>query len=191
MKFQFFYSLRVLLQKSTTETLGGSQSDLDSSETSRCLVRRVIKESLKKLEEVPKLSERPIRWELGSCWVQHLQKQETQTDNNSKNSKADNESEPAIKGLGKQFKSLKKREKKLSGESTTNNREDPDSCSSSLQMELDQGEPNNVELSSESELKKLVSEDAYLRLKESGTGLHLKVSEPWFNLIVCFTGTDC
>ncbi|GMN49976.1 hypothetical protein TIFTF001_019146 [Ficus carica] len=168
-------SLRVLLQKSTAETSGGSQSDLDSSETSSYLVRKVIKESSRKLEDETEISERPIRWELGSCWVQHLQQKETQTDNNSKGSKDDKEAEPAIKGLGKQFKSLKKREKKSDGESTTNDREESDSCSNSLQTGLDKGEQINVELSSEAELKKVVSENAYLRLKESGTDLHLKV----------------
>lgn len=178
--------MRVLLQKSTAETSGGGQSDLDSSETSSYLVRKVIKESLRKLEDETEISERCIRWELGSCWVQHLQKKETQTDNNSKGSKDDKEAEPAIKGLGKQFMSLKKREKKSDGESTTNDREESDSCSNSLQTGLDKEEQINAELSSEAELKKVVSEDAYLRLKESGTDLHLKVSETWFKFCRLF-----
>ncbi|PON35972.1 N-terminal acetyltransferase A, auxiliary subunit [Parasponia andersonii] len=161
-------SLRVLLQKSTAETLGGSQSDLDNSEASRGLVRTLIEESLEKLQEEPEISERPIRWELGSCWVQHLQKKESQTDNDPQSSGDTNGAEPAVKGLGKQFKLLKKREKKLGGES------DFDSCSSSLETGLDKGEHINGESSSEEELKKLVSEDAYLRLRETGTGLHLK-----------------
>ena len=169
--------MRVLLQKSTAETLGGSQSDLASSETSRSQVRAVIKESLKKLQEEPEFPERPIRWELGSCWVQHLQKQESRTENDQKNSKDTNGAEPAVKGLGKQFKLLKKREKKSSSESNTYSKEDSDSCPSSLETGLDNGEPINGELRSEEELKKLVSEDAYLRLKETGTGLHLKVYE--------------
>ncbi|KAF4348671.1 hypothetical protein F8388_026084 [Cannabis sativa] len=157
-------SLRALLQKPTAEPLGSSQSDLDNSETSMSLVRTVIKESLKRSQEEPEISERPIRWELGSCWVQHLQKQENQTDDDSKSSGV----EPAVKGLGKQFKLLKKREKKP-GDTIT--KEDSDSCTSSMEA----GEVVNGEVSSEESLKKLVSEDAYSRLKESGTGLHLKV----------------
>lgn len=175
MNFKIFYSLRVLLQKSTAETSGVSQSDLDSSESSRSLVRSVIKESLKKLKEEPETSERPIRWELGSCWVQHLQKQENQTANDPKKSVDTNGAEPAVKGLGKQFKLLKKREKKSGGESNKDNTEESDSCSSNLGTGLDKGDLINGELNSEEELKKLVSEDAYLRLKETGTSLHLKV----------------
>ncbi|KAM6602307.1 hypothetical protein CsatA_021916 [Cannabis sativa] len=156
-------SLRALLQKPTAEPLGSSQSDLDNSETSMSLVRTVIKESLKRSQEEPEISERPIRWELGSCWVQHLQKQENQTDDDSKSSGV----EPAVKGLGKQFKLLKKREKKPGD---TISKEDSDSCTSSMEA----GELVNAEVNSEESLKKLVSEDAYSRLKESGTGLHLK-----------------
>ncbi|XP_062089907.1 protein REDUCED CHLOROPLAST COVERAGE 3 [Humulus lupulus] len=156
-------SLRALLQKPTAESLGSSQSDLDNSEISMTLVRTVIKESLKRSQEEHEISERPIRWELGSCWVQHLQKQENQTDNDSKSSGV----EPAVKGLGKQFKLLKKRDKKPSD---TTNKEDSDSCTSSLEA----GEVMNGELSSEEALKKLVSEGAYLRLEESGTDLHQK-----------------
>ncbi|KAL5575770.1 hypothetical protein UlMin_017469, partial [Ulmus minor] len=168
-------SLRFLLQKSTGESLGSSQCELDSSETSRCLVQSVIKESLKKLEEKTKFSDRPFRWELGSCWVHHLQKQENQIDGHSKNcgENKEAEAEPAVKGLGKQFKLLKKREKKSGSESNAFDQEES-TASSICQLEgLEKGEPNN-ELSSEAELKKLISEDAYLRLKETGTGLHLK-----------------
>lgn len=155
--------------------MGGSQPDFDSLETSKCLVQGVIKASLKMLEDKPDTSERSIRWELGSCWAQHLQNRETQTDNHSKNPGNGNEAEVAVKGLGKKFKLLKKREKKSGGES--NDMEELDASSSSLHVGLDKGEQNNGEFSSEADLKKLISEDAFLRLKETGTGLHLKVFE--------------
>ena len=71
---------------------------------------------MQKLEDEPANSERPIRWELGSCWLQHLLKQETPV-NHSDSHEDDNEAvEPVVKGLGKQFKFLKKREKKTSTE---------------------------------------------------------------------------
>lgn len=166
----FFYSLRVLLQKSTVEA---EQADSESTEGSRGLVRSVIEESLKKLEEEKEIPVRPIRWELGSSWIQHLQKKETETDKkSSKTSGDDNSGEPAVKGLGMKFKSLKKREKKSESESNTLEKEDLDASS-----ELDIGELNGAELSFEPELKKIVSEDAFSRLKDSRTGLHLKVSE--------------
>lgn len=159
--------MRVLLQKSKTESL--VPSDLDSLETSTCLVRKVIKENLKNLENEPASSERPIRWELGSCWVQHLQKQETATVNNSDSPKVDKEAEPIVKGLGKQFKLLKKREKKTVGESRTYDEEEIDS-SESRTVELENGD-----IDDEAELKQLISEEAFLRLQETGTNLHLKV----------------
>ncbi|GAY62758.1 hypothetical protein CUMW_220330 [Citrus unshiu] len=107
-------SLRLVLQKSfSAESARGDQSplcNLDNSEALRSLVRRVIKQSLAKLELEPTASEKSIRWELGSCWVQHLQKQETPTDTKSTRSGDDIETEHAVKGLGKQFKFLKKKE---------------------------------------------------------------------------------
>ncbi|PRQ50579.1 putative clustered mitochondria protein [Rosa chinensis] len=171
-------SLRVLLQKFNTESVDHSNSD--SLETSRCLVQRVLKESLAKLEDEPANSEGSIRWELGSCWLQHLQKQETPV-NNSDSPEDDIEAaEPVVKGLGKQFKFLKKREKKTSTEAGTYDEEDIDAYSLSLnggsdKLEVNNGESN--EISNEAELKTLISEEAYLRLKEAGTGLHLKSAD--------------
>lgn len=178
LNINFFYSLRVLLQKFNTESV--DHSNLNGLETSRCLVRRVIKESLAKLEDEPNNSERSIRWELGSFWVQHLQKQETSVVNNSDSPDDDNEAaEPVVKGLGKQFKFLKKREKKRSsGAGGTYDEEDIDATPFSLNggsdtLELNNGESH--EISNEAQLKTLLSEEAYLRLKETGTNLHLKV----------------
>ncbi|KAK8349173.1 hypothetical protein V6Z12_A06G125100 [Gossypium hirsutum] len=174
-------SLRVLLHKSSpAEVTGGgqsNQSNLIDSKSSRCLVQRVIKENLTKLEENSAAPERTIRWELGSCWVQYLQKQETSTDATSKGLANDQEAEAAVKGLGKQFKFLKKRDKKPSNISSTVEKEDNDSelCSEDVKSNL--GQESNVELSSEMELKHLISKEAFSRLEQSGTGLHLKSAE--------------
>ncbi|XP_030970958.1 protein TSS [Quercus lobata] len=169
-------SLRFLLHKFSAEPSGGCwspQSNLDGMEVSRCLVRRVVKESLKKLKEMPIDLKRSIRWELGSSWVQHLQKQESPTGNKSKSPDDDNGAEHSVKGLGKQFKFLKKREKKENCASSTDNEEN-DSRPDNLNSGTDLGELSNGELKGVAELEKLISEDAFLSLKETGTGLHLK-----------------
>ena len=180
----FLYSLRVLLHKScSAESNGGChspQATVDDQETSRSLIQSVIEQSLARLEEEPGVSERSIRWELGSCWVQHLQKQKTAAEGSSKDRKDENGTELTVKGLGKQFKLLKKREKK-STTSGTDVKEDNNSLLSNMNGGIDGGESNN-ESNSEAELKKLISEEEYLRLKETGTGLHLKVSKTLFSI---------
>ncbi|XP_021639689.2 protein REDUCED CHLOROPLAST COVERAGE 3 isoform X2 [Hevea brasiliensis] len=170
-------SLRVPLHKSCVKESSGGQSPLhsfDDSEAHRFLVRQVIKESLTKLEEMPVTSERSIRWELGSCWLQHLQKQETSTDTDSKHSEEDTETEHAVKGLGKEFKFLKKRDKK-EGMNSTLEKEETKAGPCRLNVGTDEGQHSNGESYSENELKELISEEAFLRLKETGTGLHLQL----------------
>ncbi|KAI3455290.1 hypothetical protein Pfo_030825 [Paulownia fortunei] len=169
-------SLRVMLHEPCAESsVKGQtlQSDLTDVGTSRCLVQKVIKESLTKLEDNPAIAESCIRWELGSCWVQHLQKQETPADNNSGSHKNDNKVEPVVKGLGKQFKMLKKREKKIPTASEKD--EEYIAGSSSLNMENNKGERKICE--SNCELLKYVPEEAFLRLKETGVGLHTKSAD--------------
>ncbi|KAE8735655.1 clustered mitochondria protein-like isoform X2 [Hibiscus syriacus] len=181
-------SLRVLLHKSfPAELSGGSQSNqsnLSDSESSGCLVLRVIKESLTKLEENSVAPERSIRWELGSCWVQYLEKQETSTDPTSKGPANDRDAESAVKGLGKQFKLLKKRDKKPSNVSSAIDKEEKDSepCSVDVNYNLDQ--ESNDEFRSEMELKNLISAEAFSRLEESGTGLHLKSAEELIKMAI-------
>ncbi|KAF2323189.1 hypothetical protein GH714_033989 [Hevea brasiliensis] len=171
-----FFSLGVVLYQSCVKESSGSQSphhSFDDSEASRCLVRQVIKESLTKLDEMPVASERSIRWELGSCWMQHLQKQETPSDTDSKHSEEDTETEHAVKGLGKEFKFLKKRDKKTSMNGTLE-KEETKTGPCRLNVGTDEGQHSNGDSNSENELKELISEEAFFRLKESGTGLHLK-----------------
>ncbi|KAE8709151.1 putative Cupredoxin superfamily protein [Hibiscus syriacus] len=174
-------SLRILLHKSFPAELSGcresNQSNLTDSESSGCLVQRVIKESLTKLEENSVAPERAIRWELGSCWVQHLQKQETSTDPASKGPANDCNAESAVKGLGKQFKFLKKRDKKPSNVSSAIDKEENDSEPCSVNVKSDLSQESNGEFHSEMELKNLTSAEAFSRLEESGTGLHLKSVE--------------
>lgn len=175
-------SLRVLLHKSSSQespaesTLGSS----DDLETSRCLVRRVIRDSLSKLEAEPAVTERSIRWELGSCLLQHLQKQEVPTSSSSKDgAEEDNKNEPAVKGLGMQLKVLKKREKKSEDSNCEVDNEEHGLRFGSINIEerINSGDKTKDETRNEDEVKKLIPEAAFRRLEESGTGLHQKSPE--------------
>lgn len=94
--------------------------------------------------------------------MKHLQNQEASTDNNSKQ-KHGNEVEEVVKGLGKQFKYFKRRESKSS-------------CLDCADFK-EQDQPTKIKSNGPIELEKHLSKEAFLRLKESGTGLHLKVCD--------------
>ncbi|GMJ14272.1 REDUCED CHLOROPLAST COVERAGE 3 [Hibiscus trionum] len=170
-------SLRVLLHKSGAKEPSGGQShqpNMNDSEASRCLVRQVVKESLTKLEENLVAPERSIRLELGSCWVQYLQKRESSTDTTSNGPGHDREAEPAVKGLGKQLKCLKKRNKVPGNINSKVDKEEHDSESCSMNVNSNQGRQRIGESNDETGLKNLISGEGFSRLEESGTGLHLK-----------------
>ncbi|XP_061340080.1 protein REDUCED CHLOROPLAST COVERAGE 3 [Gastrolobium bilobum] len=179
-------SLRLLLHKSGAESSEGTSSSLsnfDDLDASKYVVRKVVQECMEKIKEEPSVSKRSIRWELGSCWMQHLQKQETSTDNSSKNKEDGNDAEQAVKGLGKQFKLLKRREKKPSNVvDVADSGEQKDSTPGNVNVGTDTVEPNNDNLISSNELEKLLSEDDFLRLRESGTGLHMKSVDELINM---------
>lgn len=159
--------MRALLHKSGAESSEGtltSLSNFDDLDASQIIVGKVVEECIEKIKEESSVSKRSIRWELGSSWMQHLQKQETSTDVGS-NNKDGNDVAQSVKGLGKQFKLLKKREKK------------PCDLNVADSSEQNINEPNNDESSSSNELEKLLSKEAFLHLKESGSGLHMKVCD--------------
>jgi protein TIF31 len=70
----------------------------------------VLEDSLLKLQEEQTGHRMLIRWELGACLVQNLQNQST-SENIETMPSEESQSEPTIKGLGKQFGSLKEIEK--------------------------------------------------------------------------------
>lgn len=167
------YSLRFLLHKPHyAEPSGENTPPLPHSgdlEDSRCQLIQILNDSLTKLEEEKTVEvEAGIRWELASCWVQHLQKKD---DAERSPKEAGSENEISIKGLGKQFKLLKKREKKQSSMNSLDGKEESDSQVSGL--ESDEGSNRDGE-AAEAELEKLLSEEAFARLKETGADLHLK-----------------
>ncbi|XP_060167908.1 protein REDUCED CHLOROPLAST COVERAGE 3 [Lycium barbarum] len=166
-------SLRLLLHKPMTASGGGQlpRSDSDDHANSMSLVHKIIKDGLNKLEGMDDKSKGSIRWELGSCWVQHLQKQETPSEDTVGN---DGKVEPTVKGLGKRFKMLKKREKRPSNVSSMDDNEADDVTDSTLNTESGSTELSNGNPKCEAEWRKFISREAYLRLKESGMDLHLK-----------------
>ncbi|KAI4325240.1 hypothetical protein MLD38_030655 [Melastoma candidum] len=169
-------SLRVLLQKSGEMESRGEVHSAEAGSVKN-LVHNVIKQSTSDLDGDPILSERrSIRWELGSCWLQHLQKKDPPAESQSKSKEDTNGAEQQVKGLGKQFKLLKKREKK---ETTDANSEERNCYSVPDSNSASQGD---CESTSGSELKNLSSEEALLRLKKSGTDLHLKSADELLKL---------
>ncbi|KAI3524274.1 hypothetical protein L1887_02927 [Cichorium endivia] len=151
-------SLRMLLHKSSTPH---SSQRVEDSHAAKVLVKKVMEESLQKMQEEDSRNTKSIRWELGACWVQHLQtsgKSDSKTDSEAK-------IEPTVKGLGKSLlKEIKKKSDKVEKEVATNSKSDDISNKESTKLD----EENEIIL------KKLLPEAAYLRLKESDTGLHLK-----------------
>ncbi|KAE8766951.1 protein TSS [Hordeum vulgare] len=71
-----FVNLRMLLQKSCAQLPGAVQrlqsSDPEENEATTNFVRKIITDSMQNLEGEAPRETRPIRWELGACWVQHL-----------------------------------------------------------------------------------------------------------------------
>uniref|UniRef100_A0A803LMY9 Clu domain-containing protein n=1 Tax=Chenopodium quinoa TaxID=63459 RepID=A0A803LMY9_CHEQI len=175
------YSLRMPLHKPINAELSGESTSpvaqSDELENPRSQVIKILNDSLVKLEgeEKPVEAEAGIRWELGSCWVQHLQKQESEK--NPKEAGNEKSSEASVKGLGKEFKSLKKREKKPNSVDSSDGQEEKEPQVSGPETN---GFCKDTEVS---ELEKLLSEEAFLRLKESGTGLHLKTIDELISMI--------
>lgn len=181
-------SLRTLLHKGSRiqSNSGIHHSRVTESEdlqSARTLVQKVLEDSLLKLQEEQTGQRTLIRWELGACWVQNLQNQSTAENVETKPSE-ESKNEPTIKGLGKQFGLLKEIKKKtddknkkvdptktncpdaLAGSEIENNKEGSE--------EAVQHEVEKEEFESELALRKLLPEVAFIRLKESETGLHRK-----------------
>ncbi|OIW19851.1 hypothetical protein TanjilG_27217 [Lupinus angustifolius] len=174
-------SLRILLHKSSTPqssnaTQRNQSTDFEYSRYSQSIVRKVLEQSLLKLKEKPTRHSKSIRWELGACWVQHLQNQATCKNEPKKADEA--KVEPAVKGLGRQGGLLKELKKKID---TKNSKvEQGKDISTCTGVELNNSDATQEELErkdeeKESMLRKLLHDAAYTRLKESKTGLHLKV----------------
>eukprot|EP01018_Ginkgo_biloba_P024485 Gb_20705 [translate_table: standard] len=182
-------SLRTLLHKeSTVQTnermLHSLHTDDKQFHIARALVKKVLEDSLPKLQEELTDQSTFIRWELGACWTQHLQNNSTAEKNEAKAN--DVKSEPTIKGLGKQFVLPKIIRRKADHKNNTTDPEKANSPDETICTYIENIEKHasesavvqqveKVESENELALKKLLSESAFMRLKESGTGLHHKV----------------
>ncbi|KAL8162970.1 hypothetical protein V2J09_014459 [Rumex salicifolius] len=169
-------SLRMLLHKPSSPS-GQRSRNLDNEEqgSARSLVRKVVQESMTKLEGEAGKDVRPIRWELGACWVQHLQNQASGKTESKKNEEA--EVDPPVKGLGKQGGLLKEIKKKI--DEKYNKNEKDALAGNGIGSDRKMDSANKVEkekLEKEMEIlwRELLPEMAYARLKESETGFHLK-----------------
>ncbi|XP_038989066.1 protein TSS isoform X2 [Phoenix dactylifera] len=165
-------SLRILVPKLSNmdPSVGHQYSSSSDDADARILARRVLRNSLIKLEKMSAATEGPIRWELGACWLEHLQKKETSTVEEPKGNKEDSLAEPIVKGLGRQFEQLKKLKKKAD---PVGKSEKEDFITGST-IVTDLEKLAQSELNEEVEIRKLLSEEAFMRLKDSGTGLHQK-----------------
>lgn len=175
-----YFSLRLLLQQSSLPQSSNAviRTDSESIRTTRSLVKKVLEDSLLRLQDGPTNNTKSIRWELGACWVQHLQNQASGKTESKKTEQA--KIEPVVKGLGKQGGLLKEIKKKMDVRSNktdqlkdvvgVNNLDMNQNFDTTTQEEL---EKRDVE--KETIWRKMLPESSYLRLKESETGLHLQV----------------
>ncbi|KAK3032246.1 hypothetical protein RJ639_035539, partial [Escallonia herrerae] len=174
-------SLRMILHKASTPQSSGAiqrsqGTDAEELRSARSLVRKVLEESLLELQGEPSEQTQSIRWELGACWVQHLQNQASGKAESKKTEEA--KAEPAVKGLGKHGGLLKEIKKKSEDRISKNEQGKEVAVNTGHDMNtkpdiINQKEKEKLE-DREILWRKLLPEAAYLRLKESETGLHNK-----------------
>nr|XP_034904782.1 protein TSS-like isoform X2 [Populus alba] len=182
-------SLRLLLHKPTPSEHSKRAPNLQALEfeelsASKAFVERLLEESLARLEEEVLERDHLVRWELGACWIQHLQDQKnTEKDkkpSTEKGKKPSTETEMKVEGLGTPLKSLKN--KKKSDESNIkmqpeNSRPASDGLSGAVEdatLASVESHLENDAIDNELALQQLLSDAAFARLKESDTGLHCK-----------------
>ena len=144
----------------------------------QAFVEKLLNESLAKLEKEDTRSNHFVRWELGACWIQHLQDQKN-TEKDKKPSSEKAKSEMKVEGLGKPLKSLKssKRQDMKTSKTQTGNDSRLDGMTSEVNNATsceDENETNSKE--NEIALRRKLSEEAFDRLKNLDTGLHCKVT---------------
>ncbi|CAN4111448.1 unnamed protein product [Withania somnifera] len=160
-------SLRLLLhKKGDNKVMNSKPSETKETNCSQAFVRRLLEESLTKLEEEKIEGDSFIRWELGACWIQHLQDQK-KSEKDKKKTAGKTKNEMKVEGLGIPLKSLKNRKEEGSEKAVLQSGE------SHFEIDTDQ---NQVVL------KALLSDSGFTRLKESETGLHLKSLEELIDL---------
>ncbi|KAL4015270.1 hypothetical protein IC575_027514 [Cucumis melo] len=174
-------SLRLLLHQTTPSEHNRSLTHLQSMDqeelgAAQALVEKLLKESLVELEKEETQPNHFVRWELGACWIQHLQDQKnTEKDKKPSSEKAKNEMK--VEGLGTPLKSLKN--KKKQDMKTLKMQAKNDTSSDGMTGEVNGAsscEAENEKNAKENEiaLRRKLSEEAFDRLKNLDTGLHCK-----------------
>ena len=142
----------------------------------QAFVEGLLEESLAKLQEEEVEKHIFVRWELGACWIQHLQDQNN-TEKDKKPSTAKTKNEMKVKGLGTPLRSLKNNKKNSDGNNLKMQSEksktqtEPENSTLPSTKPLLEANANENELA----LKRMLSDVAFARLKQSETGLHRKV----------------
>ncbi|ONM12985.1 Tetratricopeptide repeat (TPR)-like superfamily protein [Zea mays] len=175
-------SLRIPLPRVIhPETVVGNQHHSPKSHASnpaKKLARKILKDSLVKLDSMPSINSRIIRWELGSSWLQQLQKKDTPASENGKGNAMKTDKEPAVRGLGKHFEQLRKLKKKeCNNEGSSSEKEECSNNYSSMNGTQVSDMIAADEANNGADISKLMSEDAFLSLKSLGAGLHEKSLE--------------
>lgn len=149
-----------------------TESKLEEEELKAALIfsKKVLKESLVQLINEDQVDEESLRWELGACWIQHLQDQLTiEEDKKEMGVGTRAKTDLTVEGIGKPLKILKNMHK-----NSTLSNQDTD-------LAVVQGKSGTVwsvqdlEAKNELYLKELLSDSVFTRLKKSKTGLHCKV----------------
>ncbi|XP_051146563.1 protein REDUCED CHLOROPLAST COVERAGE 1 [Andrographis paniculata] len=178
-------SLRMLLHENATPEqnkliLQSHTSDCEELDSSCLFVERLLEDSLTKLQEEESRNDAFVRWELGACWIQHLQDQK-KTEKEKKPSNEKTKNQMKVEGLGTPLKSLKNRKKNSNGGTTDLQPENFKSVADEVKDEakiamadMVGSQPDTSAGENEQTLKTLLSDDAFARLKESDTGLHAK-----------------
>lgn len=148
-------------------------------------VEKLLNDSLIMLEEEEADNNIFIRWELGACWIQHLQDQKNTEkekkkigDKDKKQSVEKGRNEAKVEGLGKPLKILKNAKKKLNSEESSLDIKTSDEVIDGAQkdtMPSSEEYKGNKATENPCLLKDFLSDTAFTKLKESDTGLHLKV----------------
>lgn len=180
------YSLRLLLHKTPPPEYYKPAPHMQSLEheeinASRSFVEGLLEKSLAKLEEKELGLDHVVRWELGACWIQHLQDQK----NTGKDKKPPGENaknEMKVEGLGTNLRSLRNNRKKTDGSNLKGQFENSRSNAEGVIGEAEHSILPSIESQLETNakenelaMKRVLSEAAFARLKETETGLHCKV----------------
>lgn len=176
----------MLLHKRTApednKTLSNSQNfESEELSSSRDFVKKLLKESLHKLQEEEAEGHIFTRWELGACWIQHLQDQ-NKTEKDKKLSGEKTKNVMKVEGLGTPLRSLKNKKKNVDGTKGELQSKNLKSIANgvngevgSIMLPLAESQLETNANENELALRRLLTDAAFTRLKESETGLHCKV----------------